>query len=151
MIRRVLSTIFMFVSLSGIAPRLLAKEVPFTLDDRDRLIRMETTLREFKDAVDKRFEQVDKRFEQVDKRFEQMMTFMWMLVAIFVGVTGATIGFAIWDRRSMLKPFEVKTKEIEEKIREMKEGMLTNLVYSLREMAKEDARIQDALRKFNLL
>ncbi|MCS7231530.1 MAG: hypothetical protein RMJ67_05290 [Elusimicrobiota bacterium] len=77
------------------------KEVPFTLEDRDRIIRIEAKLAE----IDKRFEQIDKRFEQIDKRFEQIMTFMWMLVVIFTGITAATIGFAIWDRRTMIRPF----------------------------------------------
>lgn len=43
----------------------------------------------------------------MDKRFEQMMTFLWMLVALFGGITSATIGFAIWDRRTMVRPFEI--------------------------------------------
>jgi prefoldin subunit 5 len=48
--------------------RAWSKEVPYTLEDRDRLIRVETRL----EGVDKRFEQIDKRFEQIDKRFEQI-------------------------------------------------------------------------------
>jgi hypothetical protein len=81
-----------------------AEEVPFTLDDRERLIRLEVGLEE----IDKRFEQIDKRFEQIDKRFEELITFMWMFVVIFIGVTGVTIGFALWDRRTMVRPFEVR-------------------------------------------
>jgi cytochrome b subunit of formate dehydrogenase len=142
--------LIMFLIFS-FSPGAWAKEVPFTLEDRDRLIRMEATIKEFKEAVDKRFEQVDKRFEQVDKRFEQMIAFMWMLVVIFVGVTGSTIGFAIWDRRTMIRPFEVKTKEIEEKIKEMDEERLTKLIHSLREIAKVDSKVAEALKKFNLL
>lgn len=135
--------LIMFLIFS-FSPGAWAKEVPFTLEDRDRLIRMEATIKEFKEAV-------DKRFEQVDKRFEQMIAFMWMLVVIFVGVTGSTIGFAIWDRRTMIRPFEVKTKEIEEKIKEMDEERLTKLIHSLREIAKVDSKVAEALKKFNLL
>jgi predicted small integral membrane protein len=36
-----------------------AEEVPYTLEDRDRLVRVETTI----DEIDKRFEQIDRRFE----------------------------------------------------------------------------------------
>ncbi|RKX97112.1 MAG: hypothetical protein DRZ90_07325 [Spirochaetes bacterium] len=53
------------------------------LDQRERIIRVEESLKlgfeqsdnRFNDLIhqmDKRFEQVDKRFEQVDKRFEQV-------------------------------------------------------------------------------
>ncbi len=121
----------------------LAKEVPYTLEDRDRLIRIETSLSEFKDSV-------DKRFEQVDKRFEQMVNFMWMLVAVFVGVTGTTIGFAIWDRRSMIRPFETKVREIELDLG-LEKGKVENLIFSLRELAKTNEDISEILKRFNLL
>ncbi|MDW7999138.1 MAG: hypothetical protein RMI30_06800 [Thermodesulfovibrio sp.] len=42
-------------------------------------------------------------------KFEQIMTFMWMLVVIFTAITAATIGFAIWERRTMIRAFESKT------------------------------------------
>ena len=87
------------------------RAVPFTTNDRDRLIRVEVKLEELDkrfEQLDKRFEQIDKRFEQIDKRFEQMMTFMWMLTAIFIGITAITIGFAVWDRRTMIRPFGLR-------------------------------------------
>ncbi len=48
----------------------------FTQKDRERLIRLETTLRIFMEQTNKRFEELredmNKRFEAVDKRFEDM-------------------------------------------------------------------------------
>lgn len=72
----------------------------FTQKDRELLITLKVKVEE----IDKRFEQIDKRFEQVDKRFEQMMTFLWMIIGIFTAITASTIGFALWDRRSMIRP-----------------------------------------------
>ena len=79
------------------------KEVPYTLEDRDRMIRLEIKINE----MDKRFEQIDKRFEQIDKRFEQVLTFLWILTTIFIAITTATLGFAFWDRKrsNALTPF----------------------------------------------
>lgn len=101
----------------------IAGEVPFTLEDRDRLTRIEAKLESFEkrfDQVDIRFtelwEDMNKRFEQVDKRFDQMFNFVWMLATIFTAITAATIGFAVWDRRTMVRPFESKVKQIEERI-----------------------------------
>lgn len=48
-----------------------SKEVPFTLEDKERLIRIETKLQE----MDKRFEQIDKRIDQLDKRIDQLQIF----------------------------------------------------------------------------
>jgi hypothetical protein len=46
---------------------------------------------------------MNKRFEEVDKRFEQMMNFLWMLTGIFTTLTMGVIGFAYWDRRTILR------------------------------------------------
>ena len=139
MLKRNILFFFMFFILAFNA---LAEEVPFTIADRDRLIRVEAKLEE----IDKRFEQIDKRFEElrmdINKRFDQMMTFMWMLVAIFVGITATTIGFAIWDRRTMIRPFEVKVRALEETDKK--------LIEVLRKLAKEDKRLAEILRSFGL-
>jgi len=143
----------------------------FTQEDRDRLIRMEATLQVFMQQVDKRFEQVDKRFEQVDKRFEQvdkrfeelredmnkrfeqvdkrfdqMMTFLWILAGIFTALVAAVIGFAYWDRRTIIR------RAKEEAIEEMKrEGFSRSILEVLKEISPDIPRLEEALRRHNLL
>ncbi len=108
----------------------------FTQEDRERIIRLETTLTLFMEATDqrfielredmnKRFEQVDQRFielredmnnrsKQVDKRFvelredmnnrfEQMMNTLQLIAGIFTVLTLGVIGFAYWDRRTIIR------------------------------------------------
>ena len=116
-----------------------AQEPGFTQEDRERLVRLEATLTVF-------MEQVDKRFEQVDKRFDQMMTFLWILVAIFTTLTGVVIGFAYWDRRTIIRKARDEAIEIIEK-----EGRLRDLIMALRELAKDDKRVASVLRSFGLL
>ena len=90
---------------------------------------------------------------EVNSRFEQMQTFMWMLVVIFIGITGVTIGFALWDRRTMIRPFETKVKQIDERIQiqEIEIGKVQKLILALRELANVDGKVKDVLAKFNLL
>ena len=144
------------------------RSVPFTLEDRDRILRIEQRLdameKRFEqrfEQVDKRFEQVDKRFEdlradmnarfeQVDKRFEQQHNTIMMLIGVFTAITAATIGFALWDRRTMIRPFETKVKEIETNMDTLKTSN-KNLIESLRELAKTDTRLAEILKQFNLL
>jgi uncharacterized membrane protein len=121
-----------------------------TQEDRERLIRLEVTMKEFKESVDKRFEQVDKRFtelrEDMNNRFDQMMNFLWILVTIFAAIMAANIGFAYWDRRTIIK------KSTDEAISRIeKEGKLTDLIKALRELASKDQNLADILRKFHLL
>ena len=111
------------------------EEVPYTLEDRDRLIRIEASLQEFKASVDKRFEQVDKRFERVDKRFDQMMGFMGILASVFGGLVAVTIGFAVWDRRTALAPAIRKSRELEERGERIERA--------LRELAQQDPRVAE--------
>jgi len=108
--------------------------------------------------VDKRFEQIDKRFEQIDKRFDQFMNFIWILATIFIGITGVTISLAIWDRRTMIRPFEDKVMAIEKRIdsnekaiKELDESKLSNLIAALRELAAVDTRLAGVLKRFNLM
>jgi hypothetical protein len=84
----------------------------FNNEDRVRMIRTETKLEEFEKRMIERFEQVDKRFEQVDKRFEENFTYIGYIIALFGTMFAATIAFALWDRRTMIKPFETKVIEI---------------------------------------
>ena len=119
----------------------------FTQKDRELLVTLKVKVEEIDkrfEQIDKRFEQIDKRFEQVEKRFEQMMTFLWMIVGIFTAITASTIGFAIWDRRSMIRPFESKVKELEG-------GKIDKVISSLRTLAETDAKVAEILRRNNLL
>ncbi len=79
--------------LSG---NVFAKEVPYTLEDRDRLIRIETEIKEMNKCFEQRFEQIDKRFESLEKQIDR-------LAMIFTALVVCVIGFAIWDRKLRLK------------------------------------------------
>ncbi|GAB6183726.1 hypothetical protein [Thermodesulfovibrio hydrogeniphilus] len=135
--------IFSLLIVFSIAtPIYASKEVPFTLDDRDRLIRLEAKLYE----IDKRFEQIDKRFEQIDKRFDDLKTFLWIITGIFTTIMLGNIGFAYWDRRTIIR------KAKEEAIEEFeKSGKLKDLINALRELAKTNAEVAKVLKQFNLL
>ncbi|WP_461829876.1 hypothetical protein [Aquifex sp.] len=148
-----------------------SKEVGFTQEDRERLIRLETTLKIFMEQtnkrfeelrqdmnarfeqIDKRFEQIDKRFEQIDKRFEQvnnrfndMFNFLWILTGIFTTLTASVIAFAWWDRKTIIRKAKQETIEHLER-----EGKLRNLIEALREKAKSDRELAEILKKYGLM
>ena len=161
--KMILSFVLLLSFLLFVVP-CFAQEPGFTQEDRERLVRVEATLKVFMEQVNKRFEQVDKRFaelredmnkrfeqvdkrfEQVDKRFEQMMTFLWILVAIFTTLTSVVIGFAYWDRRTIIRKAREEAIEVIER-----EGKLGDLIKALRRLASEDKKLADVLRNFGLL
>lgn len=151
------------------APRISDTEIV------ERLTRLEegqkAILRELDkrfEAVDKRFEAVDKRFESIDKRFEsvdaqlkqfrddmnaqfdRMTNIFFGILAAFVAMFGGTIWFALWDRKTMVRPFEDKVKKIEDDIAKNK-GSLHSLIESFRALGATDEKVAAVLKKFNLL
>lgn len=109
-----------------------AKEipVPYTLEDRERLVRLET--------------KVDERFEQMDKRLDDIQGNIRMLAVIFAGIVVCTIGFAIWDRRTAVRPLEAKLKALEE-------GKVDGMLGVFRALAESENKFVELLRRFNLL
>ncbi len=151
----------LFVVMFSMGSFAFAVEVPFTLEDRDRLARIEARLEGMENSIEKRFEQVDKRFEQVDKRFmelredmnkrfEQMFNFLWILATIFTAITGMAISFALWDRRTMIRPFESKVKQIEDRVEGVEKGGVETIMKILKEFASMDVKMGNVLKKFNL-
>jgi len=80
-------------------------------------------------------EQTDRRFkdlrEDMNKRFDQMTNFLWILTAIFTTLTAVVIGFAYWDRRTIIRKAKEETIEQIEK-----EGRLKDLINALRSYLK---------------
>jgi hypothetical protein len=135
------ATIFLFIF--GIQFSYYAQD--FNNEDRARMIRTETKLEE----LEKR---MIERFEQVDKRFEENFTYIGYIIALFGTMFAATIAFALWDRRTMIKPFETKVIEIESEIIKLKkEKNNTKILAALRDLAKTDIKLAEILKSHNLL
>ena len=112
-------SIWLMIAVFIVCSPFVKGQSSFTQKDRELLIELRVELRTRMMEIDKRFEQIDKRFEQFDKRieelrsdnnnrFDQMMSFIYILAGIFAGMTAATISFALWDRKTMIRPFETK-------------------------------------------
>jgi hypothetical protein len=86
----------------------------------------------------------------MNARFEQQHNTIMILIGVFATITAVTIGFALWDRRTMIRPFETKVKEIETNMDTLKTSN-KNLIESLRELAKTDTKLAEVLKQFNLL
>jgi len=142
-------------------------ENSFTQKDREMLIRVDERLNqmdkrfeELREDMNNRFEQIDKRFkelredmnnrfEQVDKRFETFQALMIGVVATFGALVAAIIGFALWDRRTMIRPFETRIMEIDEKKEDRKNT--ERILEALRKVARSDRRLAEALKSVSLL
>ena len=150
-----------------VAPRITDREIVerlTRLEEGQKAIlremdkRFESMDRRF-ESMDRQFESMDKRFESMDKRFDQLINVVIAIISAFAGIVAVTIGFAIWDRRTMIRPFETKIKAMESQLsdvavrvaKEYDTEKLNRLIAAMKKCAGTNKEIADALRSFNLL
>lgn len=121
--RLFIATILLAVTAIGYTKDIV---VPYTLADRDRIMRMEEKLI----AIDQRFDSIDQRFDSIDKRFEQMTSLMIGIIGVMGAMVAIFIGLLVWDRRSALKPFEDKLRSTDAIVADNSEKTM-NLIESL--------------------
>ena len=147
------SVCFVFVMLCLVNSLAMAQD-GFTQKDRELLIRLEVKLEE----IDKRFEQVDKRLEElrqdINNRFGQMMDFFYILAGIFATMVAAVIGFAYWDRRTILYKAREHVMEItarDSKTIQETSIRLEHLIEAMRRLAEKSPDVREVLQQLRLL
>ncbi len=104
-------------------------------------------LEEFRFDTNKRIDEL--RFD-TNKHLEFIQNLLIAMLGAFVSIVVITIGFALWDRRTMIRPFEDKVKIMEDDITKDKKK-LQKLLEALKEYAQKDPRLAEILRSFSLL
>jgi archaellum component FlaC len=100
--------------------------------------------------VDAQFGRVDAQFDRIDKQFDRLVNIMLGIFGAFAAMCGGTIWFALWDRRTMIRPFEDKVKKTEDDIAENRTKLHT-LLEAFKTLSKTDEKVANILKKFNLL
>jgi len=109
--------------------------IPYTLADRDRLIRVEAEVQSIRFEMNSLRSEVDTKIDSIHQRIDDQQALLYMGFSLIFGVLLFLLGFNIWDRRTMLTPL----KQQQDKTLE-----------ALKEMAKKDSNIKEALKKASL-
>jgi hypothetical protein len=116
------------------------KEIPFTIDDRDRIIRTEQRVEALDQKIDAKVEGLKAETaslrSEMNSRFDQLFNFLWAIIGIFTTMMVSVFGFAFWDRKLSLSP-----------LRRENERTLS----ALREYAKTQPKLAEILRNAGLL
>jgi len=135
----------------------LAIETAPRISDREiieRLTRLEEGQNTLRAEIRANTEAINQLREDTSKQINQLREDMNAqfnrMVAIFTTLVIAIIGFAFWDRRTMIRPFETKVRKIEDEIAENR-GTIHSLIDSLRALSKSDEKVAQVLKRFNLL
>jgi uncharacterized protein YoxC len=95
-------------------------------------------------------EDMNKQFDRIDAQFDRVINVMLGILGAFTALAVLTIGFALWDRRTMIRPFEEKTKQIAEDLSQNRQS-LRSLLDALRALSQSDEKVAEVLKRFNLL
>jgi len=144
-----------FASAVETVPRISDREIV------ERLTRVETEIRDIRESIQQLREENKGAIQQLhaenvqlradmNAQFDRIANHMDVMLGVFAALTAATIGFAVWDRRTMIRPFESKIKSIEASLAGNTERLHT-LIEALRVAGKTDPNTAEVLRKFHLL
>ena len=128
--------IMVVMAIMGNALSAYARDISFTQEDRDRIIRLEEGQKSLQ-------RQVDDLKISTQRQFDNLYTLILWGFGILFGGMGMLMGFVLWDRRTALAPAIKKNKELEER------GDL--LEKALKEFAKQEPRLAEVLRTMRLM
>ena len=116
----------------------------------ERLTRLEEGQGALREEVKQLREDMNKQFDRADAQFDRIVNIMLGILGAFAAMCGGTIWFALWDRRTMIRPFEDKVKKIEDDVSENRNKLHT-LLEAFKTLSKTDEKVANILKKFNLL
>ena len=101
--------ISVIIFLSGICCR--AQSVPYTQDDRDRLVRLETKVEE----MDKN---LNAKIDKVEQNLSSKFDFLANLIIALIVVMFGFVGYMVWDRKTTLNPVKSEHDKLRDILRE---------------------------------
>jgi len=126
------------------------EEVPFTLDDRDRLIRLEAEQKALRNEMNALRNEMNARFESIENEFgtklesqqgqidDLKIMFRWGF-SILITLMLFILGYIIWDRRTALNPIRKMVEQDRIEVEKIKSV--------LKEMGESDQKIAEILKR----
>jgi predicted PurR-regulated permease PerM len=122
-------------------------EVNRRIDDVNK--RIDDITVQLSKRIDDTNSKIDDLRSDMNARFEQHFKYMgWTVAGMFI-LTGTFAGLLIWDRRTMIK--EAKRQVYDDMEREFKPEKFRKVLSALRELAKNDKKVEEILRREGLL
>ena len=87
--------------------------------------------------------------DDINAQFDRQFRLTLALLGAFTVLVAATIGFALWDRRTMMRPLEGRVKSLEDDLA-VSQPRAQALLEALRNLSQRDPELASVLKNFNL-
>jgi len=139
--------IIILVILMNFLSIVYSRDIPFTQDDRDRLVRLEEGQKNLLIRLEEGQKNLLVRFEEgqknLQKQIDDLRSFMlWGFGITFAGIF-SLIAFVLWDRRTALRPAIIEIEDLKRK-----ESLLEE---ALRKIAFQDEKVAGVLKTLGIL
>lgn len=137
-------TILIFVLLSGdLFSQDKEIEVPYTLADRERLVRVEVRM----NSLEKRMDNIEQEVRSGNKELRNSIN---NLTYSIFGLIGVFIAVLVWDRRKTLYPvlqqMDTEKEKLQSEVKHRKK-----IDEFLKELSKKDKKVHEAMKHAGLL
>ena len=119
------------------------REVSYTLDDRDRVIRVEAKMEVLETKMESLETKMDIRFDNQQSQLNDIKTLFYWGFGILITLFIFMFGYIIWDRRTAMKPAMDKAEGAEDKSK--------SLIFVLREYARKKPELAEIMKVHGLL
>ncbi|MDZ7777828.1 MAG: hypothetical protein U5L09_20560 [Bacteroidales bacterium] len=126
------------------------QEVPFTLEDRDRIIKLEERLNSTNERINSTNEriaslerQMNVKFEAQQKQIDDLKTMFTWGFSVLITIMLFILGYMIWDRRTAVR--FLRENQLQQKIE------IEKIKTALKEMGESDKKIAEILNRASLL
>ena len=95
------------------------KDVSFTLEDRDRLIKTEVKVEEGFKSINEKFASIESKFESKFESIQKQIDFTNNLILTMLASMVGTIVYMWWDRRSANAPLKDSIEDEKKKVNQL--------------------------------
>ena len=88
--------------------------------------------------------------EDMNRQFDRQLQLTLALLGVFFALVASIIGFAFWDRRTMIRPVERTVESLEEEFATNRRRV-QGLLEALRSLGQRNPEVATVLKQFNLL
>jgi len=144
---------YLHISTSAFAQN---KEISYTLEDRDRIMRTQTELASLHNEMNIRFDamqqQIDFKFNSLQQQINDLRNLFYWAFGIIITLIVALFAYIVFDRRTTLYPLlerteqlALKDRQLEQEIKELQE--LKKLKEVIKEYAQTDVKLTELLKR----